>query len=260
MKKFRGIAALLLLVACLFAGCGAAAEETYANGTTKQDLQDFILQTADSLEATDLEEAKQYADYYAQDTSDENNAIYATMLANWAEARAMAGDYSGVGEFTIDKTGKTLTARQTLLYTKRNIDLVYVFTARNLEVQSINAEPVYTLGETMGRALLNTIMGILIVFIMLVLICLIISCFSFIPKIQEFFERRKKGNTPEELQATFAKMERDAAASHAAALTAPAGAPETDDAELVAVIAAAIAACEGKSTDSFVVRSIRRRF
>ena len=32
-----------------------------------------------------------------------------------------------------------------------------------------------------------------------------------------------------------------------------------DDLELVAVIAAAIAAAEGTSTDSFVVRSIRRR-
>ena len=34
---------------------------------------------------------------------------------------------------------------------------------------------------------------------------------------------------------------------------------KVDDAELVAVIAAAIAAAEGTSTDSFVVRSIRRR-
>ncbi len=35
---------------------------------------------------------------------------------------------------------------------------------------------------------------------------------------------------------------------------------ETDDLELVAVIAAAVAACEGAvSTDGFVVRSIRRR-
>ena len=33
----------------------------------------------------------------------------------------------------------------------------------------------------------------------------------------------------------------------------------TDDEELVAVIAAAIAAAEGTTTDGFVVRSIRRR-
>ena len=33
----------------------------------------------------------------------------------------------------------------------------------------------------------------------------------------------------------------------------------TDDTELVAVIAAAIAAAEGTTTDGFVVRSIRRR-
>jgi hypothetical protein len=34
---------------------------------------------------------------------------------------------------------------------------------------------------------------------------------------------------------------------------------ETDDLQLVAVIAAAIAASTGASTDSFVVRSIKRR-
>ncbi len=260
MKKYRGIAALLLLLACLLAGCGSNVEETYANGTTKEQLQEFILDTAHNLEETDLEEARQYAEYYAQDTENEENALYATMLSDWVEARSQAGDYIGTGEFTVDKTGKTLTARQTLLYSVRNIDLVYVFTARNLKVQSINAEPVYTLGETMSRALLNTIMGILIVFLMLVLICLIISCFAFIPKIQALFAKRKKGNTPEEIQETFAKMERDAAASHAAALTSASVPDDTDDAELIAVIAAAIAASEGKSTDSFVVRSIRRRF
>ena len=36
-------------------------------------------------------------------------------------------------------------------------------------------------------------------------------------------------------------------------------APQTDDLELVAVIAAAIAAATGSSTDDFVVRSIKRR-
>ena len=36
-------------------------------------------------------------------------------------------------------------------------------------------------------------------------------------------------------------------------------APLTDDLELIAVISAAIAASEGTSTDSFVVRSIHRR-
>ena len=42
------------------------------------------------------------------------------------------------------------------------------------------------------------------------------------------------------------------------AAPAPVAAAE-DDAELVAVIAAAIAAAEGTSTDGFVVRSIKRR-
>ena len=44
-------------------------------------------------------------------------------------------------------------------------------------------------------------------------------------------------------------------------MAAPAQAEENlaDDGELVAVIAAAIAAAEGTTTDGFVVRSIKRR-
>ena len=52
------------------------------------------------------------------------------------------------------------------------------------------------------------------------------------------------------------------AAQHPAAPAAPAPAPvaaQTDDTELIAVIAAAIAASTGTSTSDFVVRSINRR-
>ena len=41
-------------------------------------------------------------------------------------------------------------------------------------------------------------------------------------------------------------------------MAAPVEAAEADDTELIAVIAAAIAAAEGTTTDGFVVRSIRK--
>ena len=100
------------------------------------------------------------------------------------------------------------------------------------------------MGELIGNAALNTLIGMGTVFIVLILICFIISAFGFIPKIQ----------------AKFSKKEEKAPAP--APVPVPAveeAADETDDLELVAVIAAAIAASEGAaSTDGFVVRSIRK--
>ena len=80
----------------------------------------------------------------------------------------------------------------------------------------------------------------------LILISLLISCFNFIPKIQEKF--RKK---PAQTQSAPAP----AKAEPVAVIQ-----EETDDTELIAVIAAAIAASEGAvSADGYVVRSIIRR-
>ena len=100
-------------------------------------------------------------------------------------------------------------------------------------------------GEKMEQAGLNTLMGLGIVFLMLIFLSFLISQFKHISKLTE-------KNKP---------------AAPAALAPAPAPAvveeePEeelADDGELVAVIAAAIAAYEGStSTDGFVVRSIKR--
>lgn len=100
--------------------------------------------------------------------------------------------------------------------------------------------------DLMTRAALNTLIGMAMVFVVLIIIIAIISAMSIIPK----------------LQAKFAKKEEAEAAPVEATpvAVAPVVAEEelADDMELVAVIAAAIAAYEGTSTDGFRVRSIRR--
>ncbi len=103
------------------------------------------------------------------------------------------------------------------------------------------------LGEMMARAGLNTLIGMGTVFLVLILISLIIYAFGLIPRLQGAFNKNKT-----EGQA----VKEEAAAVQAEEQTAD----ETDDLELVAVIAAAIAASEGAAaTDGFVVRSIIRR-
>ncbi len=102
----------------------------------------------------------------------------------------------------------------------------------------------YSFAELMEQAGLNTVLGMGTTFVILILLALLISLFKFLPNGQKKKQAVKEDVTPEQ-----------------AVAEAAAGEPEelADDGELVAVIAAAIAASEGKKTTSgFQVRSIRK--
>jgi sodium pump decarboxylase gamma subunit len=115
---------------------------------------------------------------------------------------------------------------------------------------SISTNVTYSFGELMKNAALNTLIGMGTVFVVLILISLIISCFSFIPKIQEKFAKKTETQTA----AAGGDVSKDPVVAQIAAKE-----ELSNDTELVAVIAAAIAAYEGAgSTDGFVVRSIRK--
>ena len=103
-----------------------------------------------------------------------------------------------------------------------------------------------TFASNMKGAGINTVMGVGIVFVTLIFLIFIISLFKYVNVIGD----------------KIAKKEAPAA-KPAASAAAPKAAPVveedlTDDLELVAVISAAIAASENTSTDSFVVRSIKK--
>lgn len=107
-----------------------------------------------------------------------------------------------------------------------------------------------SLGEKMVRGLLNTVMGICIVFLVLLLIAWIISLFKYINK---FAASREAKNAPAPAPAPAVvepEPEEDSAGL-------------SDDLELVAVITAAIHAYEQAQgndipADALVVRSIRK--
>jgi sodium pump decarboxylase gamma subunit len=103
------------------------------------------------------------------------------------------------------------------------------------------------MGETLVRALLNTLMGMGTVFIVLIFISFIISLLKYIPKLVDSVSGRSKEKAEVPIQTSSAPA-------------APVAEEEelTDDLELVAVITAAVAASSGSSTDGLVVRSIKR--
>ena len=100
----------------------------------------------------------------------------------------------------------------------------------------------------MSTAALNTVICMSIVFAVLMFISLLISGFKIFP----YLEEQKKAKAA---AAKVVETEKNVVAQ----VEQKEEQELVDDTELVAVIAAAIAAYEGTSTDGFVVRSIRRR-
>lgn len=120
-----------------------------------------------------------------------------------------------------------------------------------LKLESAALNPESTMGELMTNAALNTVIGMGTVFVVLILISFIISCFNIIPKLQKSAAEKK---------AAQAATQESTVTENAVDTVVTEETSEDDDQELVAVIAAAIAAFEGSaSTDGFVVRSIRRQ-
>lgn len=164
-------------------------------------------------------------------------------IASWEAALEDMGSYEEVIGVTSQFNEKDGTIEVEVKGSVRNavVELVY----DNGTLISVTTNVEYTMGETMKKAALNTLIGVGTVFSVLILISLIIGCFGIIPKIQAKFTKKPAVETKAAVDNTIAQIiERE---------------EQSDDLELIAVIAAAIAASEGAaSTDGFVVRSIRR--
>lgn len=165
-------------------------------------------------------------------------------VESWEAALEDMGDYQSVisVESSLDEEDGVINA--TIQGSKR--PAIVEFVVEDQAVISITTNVVYSFAENMEKAGLNTLLGMGTVFAVLILISLIIGCFGLIPKIQAMFNKKSKEEVKAEaVDNTIAQIIEKEELS--------------DDLELVAVIAAAIAASEGAaSTDGFVVRSIKR--
>lgn len=125
-----------------------------------------------------------------------------------------------------------------------------------MKVESCTLNLDQSMSELMAKAGMDTVMGMTVVFSVLILICIIIWALGFIPKIQDMLSGKNK---TEKVQ-TIKEEAVDKTIAQIIQKEESAVVNATDDLELVAVIAAAIAASQGAvSTDGFVVRSIRKR-
>ncbi|MCI6812083.1 MAG: OadG family protein [Lachnospiraceae bacterium] len=174
----------------------------------------------------------------------ESDKILYPALESFSSALEEMGDYQSVTENSSVEYGDGITIMMEIQGTLRNAQ-VEIILDKELMITSISANVIYSFGELMAKAGLNTLMGMGTVFVVLILICLLISCFSLIAKVQKKSGKKKEQAAQIADKVVEQIMERE---------------EQSDDLELAAVIAAAIAAYEGAaSSDGYVVRSIKRR-
>lgn len=180
-------------------------------------------------------------------------ALYNGFLG-WESSLADIGTYEGTSGGSVSFEEDEVVISVEVLGSSHNATVEIILDNALATYIGITTNVHYSTGEIMAKAGMNTVIGMGTVFAVLILISLIISCFGVIPKLQARSEARKAAKTTQETGTGIDKALTQIAAQESSV-------DETDDLELAAVIAAAIAASEGAaSTDGFVVRSIRRRY
>ena len=241
IKKITSVFMTFLVMAALVIGSTSA---VFAADKVDDTVKSTLVTTAEGLTDAIVQLKDEEIENYMSSGDD----FTTSAMQSWQTSKDELGaKKDSNGETTVTFKDDQYTVTVPLKFEKADANFVYVFDSQGTPT-SMSVDVQYGMGKTLQRAGLNTLMGIGTVFVMLIMISLIISLFNFIPKIQAAFSKKDK-----EEEAKNAGI--DKAVTQIVAQEEP----EADDTELVAVIAAAIAASEGAaSTDGFVVRSIRK--
>ena len=238
MKK---LLIVLGMLTCLFGmtACGKSDDAVSIPLMTEDEAK----QTAEQLiNQIDQIVSEGMADYYASDAS------ATEIFDGWSSAMEEMGEYQSVKSYDVSMDDDSVTIVAGIEGTERDGEVTIVLAYENgqMNLSSVTTTVKRTMGELMKNAALNTVLGMGTVFAVLVLIMFIISAFKIIYNLQQKPKKEKAEiETGKAVDNTIAQIIENEELS--------------DDTELVAVIAAAIAASEGAaSTDGFVVRSIRR--
>ena len=251
MKKKIALLLSVLSVVIMLSACGTQdPTKVDYNGKSYDELQAESVTYGAALGKFSMEELKAEIEKYEK--AGEEYAAVLDWHEKWLAAMEVSGKYVSYDKesFTITKSGKTLTTDLMLQFENREVVFQLVYNYHNMELTGITINPVYSFGEKMSTAALNTVICMSIVFAVLMFISALISGFKIFPYLEAQKKAKAEAANARQVENTFVSQieQREEQEQELA-----------DDTELVAVIAAAIAAYEGTSTDGFVVRSIRRR-
>ena len=253
MKKKISLLGLILILVFSFSGCGKSDDTVEYDQEQLEQYADFIVQNFSMMGEADFQNFSDMSDLELEMTllqagvpvTGEN---FLTMMGAWDAGEQECGEFVGLKDgYTMETTneGALLTVEGD--FAERDGALEFAFDKKgNIESLTIGAH--YSTAEILKKAGLNTILGMGTVFVVLIFISFIISLFKFIPALEQKFKKSAKTEIVNEKPTAALKTEMPEVSEDV-----------TEDTELAAVIAAAIAASEGTSADGFIVRSMKRR-
>lgn len=239
MKKYLCLACVFALLILSLVGCKKTDDKTSYNKKDLKQVQEEVIWALTNNQ---------------QPTFDLNEYPVSDKLVKNFKKRleVIAKDCGDIEEIekktTYDYVSGKINVTSDLKCEKRDATVTAIFeydadNENKITLTDISFDAKYSVGEKLVQAGSNTAIGMGTVFAVLIFIFLVISCFNLFPKVQKVIKRKKKMDNKGPRSFETVQKSKD----------------ETDDDELVAVITAAISATTKKSTDSFVVRSIKRR-
>lgn len=185
----------------------------------------------------------------------------------------------------IIEDGANVKATITAVYEERNAEMSFVYEAAPtqtsldettgeivipFQIAELTVSPVYTFGEKMAKAGMNTLMGMGTVFVILIFIAVIIGQFGRISgaimavsnAVNNLIAKMKEKRAAKKAESEASTETTEVSNIVAPAATVPATENLMSDSQLVAVITAAIMAAQGANgnagSDGLIVRSIKK--
>lgn len=255
--KFKKLMVFICMFACIFSmtACGSADTSKEDALLAKYDSAQVEMITQgllDSFLKTSEEDMQSLIEADNSEIAQDVEMALAikTAMSSWLNVSGDLGDYVSTDNFEMTTDGENIIGTLTTTFSERKVEFEVTYAKDMSKYTAIKLTPEYTTGEKLGKAAMNTLMGMGIVFTVLILIAFLISLFKYINKAEAYFADKKLAK--ENSQPFEAKDTKDAPV-----FCEPE--EEVDDLELVAVITAAVAASMNTSVDNLVVRSIKRK-
>lgn len=218
--------------------------------------EENVISYVDSFITSAVAEEEDSIESYIDSVESSGYSEDASSILNFYKEIKECGEYTGTTDYSITYTEDGFETKFIVNCSERNVeakaDFKLILSSSTNQYQAVltsaSASAIYTFGEKMEKAALNTLMGMGTVFIVLIFMSFIFSLFKYINRLENKLKSKKvevketASNVVEQITKTEEVEEEDL----------------VDDLELVAVITAAIAASENTSADGLVVRSIKR--
>lgn len=293
-QNIKRLLLLLSMITCFFVLSGCAKTEDAGSEEVTAEMKETLINGSRQYLATFAAYSDEELEEQVKQAEKAENTVISTALTSWKSVKEDLGSLQ-VDEMgapliqTDEKTGEpavtvqaegedTYQVEMTAVYEQRTMEFVLTAEAEDdgyggsvLTVTEMTFTPDYSIGEKLGKASLNMLMGMGTVFVVLLFISFIISRL----KMVNSWGTKKEDKTVKEAAPAAVKPAAPAPVKPAEPVPAPVKPAEpepapaepeeaceenlVDDLELVAVITAAISAAQKVPVEGLVVRSIRRK-